>query len=217
MVIEIFSDGSATTADKPGGYAWILIVDGQKHSEGSGHVDNATNNDMELQASIEGLKAAHNLIINSPPMYMPGLFKESYPVSAYVTLVSDSKLVLGWANGTYSFRQQDKIEKYKELQLFVKLMNIKTRHVLGHFGNEHNERCDKLANQARLSGGESTYVLAETGKEIKTLIGTKKDGILCFWYKNVLKVIDLSGNMVEDYDAELHGERNSNLELKDKI
>ena len=64
MKIEVFSDGSATVPSKPGGWAWVMVVDGSKHSEGSGYSPNASNNDMELMSSIMGLAAALKHIEN---------------------------------------------------------------------------------------------------------------------------------------------------------
>ncbi|HXN74866.1 MAG TPA: RNase H family protein, partial [Candidatus Acidoferrum sp.] len=110
MEIQIYTDGSATTNDKPGGYAWVMVVDGVKHSEGSGHLPLASNNDAELEAAIQGLRNAR-MSFGIPPDH----FKE--PI--VFTLVSDSKLVLGWTNGSYAFRQEDKKEKYAQLQLLV--------------------------------------------------------------------------------------------------
>ena len=43
---------SATIATKPGGWAWVITIDGKFHCEGSGHLEKATNNDAELLASI---------------------------------------------------------------------------------------------------------------------------------------------------------------------
>ena len=36
MKVEVYTDGSATTKDKPGGYGWVIVIDGKFHSEGSG-------------------------------------------------------------------------------------------------------------------------------------------------------------------------------------
>lgn len=206
MLIEVYTDGSATTNDKPGGYGWVLVYNGTKHSEGSGHMKKASNNDAELEAALYGLNAAKNLIAITPQEYITE--------GIWVELVSDSQLILGWANGTYSFRQHDKIEKYKELQLLVKNYNVKTRWVEGHTGDEHNERCDKLANAARL-GVQAKSDKIEAILEGKTLIGRKKSGVVCIWYKNVLKIISLEDNIIEDYDRVIHGTRGSMLELRE--
>lgn len=145
MEVEVYTDGSATTADKCGGYGYVIVIDGKKHAEGSGYMEKASNNDAELMASIEGLAYVKNKILTE--QYLMAIPHYSIPK---VTLVSDSQITLGWANGTYVFRQESKMEKFKELQYLIKTMNVQTKWVKGHSGNEHNERCDKLANAARL-------------------------------------------------------------------
>lgn len=208
MKIEVYSDGSATTNDKPGGWGYVLVINGTKYSEGSGHAENVSNNDMEMEAAIRGLAAALKWINESGNnlIDLTGLREVE------VTLCSDSQLILGWASGTYRFKQTSKIEKYKQLKFLVHRLGAKTRWVQGHNGDEHNERCDKLANEAR------TGIVKEQEKALasgKTLIGVKKRSTLCIWYKNCLKVIDLESNVIEDYNRELHGKRGSVLEVKE--
>lgn len=220
MHIEVYSDGSATTNDKPGGYGWVMCVDGKKHSEGSGHMLLASNNDAELEASIQGLKAAQSLITLQalsdapPPDESATRLERMISAVNQVTLVSDSQLILGWASGRYVFRQTDKLHKFKELQLLVNLLSVKTRWVEGHTGDEHNERCDKLANAARL-GVQAKSDKADAILEGKTLIGSKKIGVIGIWYKNVLKMVSLEDNIVEDYDRAIHGPRGSMLEVRE--
>lgn len=138
MKIEVYTDGSATIATKPGGYGWVMVFDGVKVSEGSGRMENATNNDAELEAAIMGLAAVLGHINNSIEK-----------LDTEVWLVSDSQIILRWADGTQRFKQQKKIQKFKALQFLMKRLNAKTRWVQGHSGDEHNSRCDKLANWAR--------------------------------------------------------------------
>ena len=164
MNIEIYTDGSATTKDKPGGWAWVLVVDGEKHSEGSGYLSHATNNDAELEAAIQGLIALKGFI-DTP--CSPEEFIKAQPLIK--TLVSDSEIVLGWITGAYRFRQLDKIDKFKELQLLVKLLEVKTRWIEGHTGHIYNERCDQLAKEARLG-----VAIKEEKTEMATLV-TKEE------------------------------------------
>ena len=205
MKLEVYADGSATTAEKPGGYGYVITMNGTKYAEGAGYMEKASNNDAELMAAIEGLKAVSKLI-NSAGFV---------GIKSEVTLVSDSQLILGWASGEYRFKQMDKIDKYKELKGLVAQMNVKTRWVRGHSGDVHNERCDKLANEARTKVTKK----AEREEAIaagESLIGTKKSGIICVWYKESLKVIDLETNTVEDYDRSVHGSRGSMLEIREE-
>jgi ribonuclease HI len=204
LKIDVYSDGSATTNDKPGGYGWVMTIDGIKHSEGNGHMERASNNDAELEAAIQGLRAAF--------LYITA--RSTFPEELHVTLVSDSQLVLGWASGLYKFKQQDKLEKYGQLQGLVQKMRVKTRWVEGHSGDEHNERCDRLANEARLGASKQADKI-EAIIQGNTLIGNKKLGVVCLWYKNTLKVLDLENNIVEDYDRTVHGTRGGILEVRE--
>lgn len=207
MNIEVYTDGSATTKDKPGGWAYVLIIDGTKYAECGGHMAGASNNDAEMEAAIQGLAATLKWINEH---------RLRYNMCTYdVTLVSDSQLVLGWTNGAYRFKQADKLEKYKQLQFLANRLDVETRWVPGHTGDEHNERCDKLANEARL-GVNRQKDREEAIAAGKTLIGTKKSGTLCIWYKNCLKIIDFESNIVENYDRTVHGSRGGTLEIREE-
>lgn len=140
MHIEVYSDGSGMTKKTPGGYGFVVVVEGIEEYEGNGYLEFATNNDCELAGAIEGLYSLSN--------YLAGI---EYPEEhVEVTLVSDSQIILNWANGTNDFKQLDKMDKYDKLMGLMRTFNVRTRWVKGHAGNEHNERCDKLANAARL-------------------------------------------------------------------
>jgi ribonuclease HI len=205
MKIELYTDGSATVNTKPGGWAYVIVIDGQFHSEGLGHVEFATNNDMELMAALKGLDAVLNLITTNP---------SSFPVDFEVTLKSDSLLILGWTNGSYRFKQIDKIALYEELRRLAKKLRVKTEWVKGHAGHQWNERCDELANKARLK------IEYEKGKEEakatgKSLIGKKKEGVFCLWYKGTLRIIDLDNFIIENYSRSMHGNRGSLFEIRE--
>lgn len=181
MHIELYTDGSATTAEKPGGYGWVVVINQKKYFEGSGHMEKASNNDAELEAALTGLIAVKN--------YIDERLIFRYPK---ITLVSDSQLVLGWANGSYKFRQQNKMDKFKQLQLLVNLMSVRTRWVEGHSGDEHNERCDALANAARLEK-HVDIPIDITDKS------THSPFIIEITYLGKRKIIDLENNTVVDY------------------
>ncbi len=136
MKVEVYSDGSGMTKKTPGGYGYVVVVDGVALYEGSGHIEFATNNDCELQGAIEGLDSLH--------------YHFDPEETIEVWLVSDSEIILGWASGERAFRQEEKILKYQQLKNLMGEFKAKTRWVPGHAGEEHNERCDKLANAARL-------------------------------------------------------------------
>lgn len=212
MKIEVYSDGSATVATKPGGYGWVIVIDGQKVSEGNGYMDLASNNDAELEAAIQGLAQVLKMRINN-----------EIPIGAHeIYLVSDSQIVLGWVDGTYRFKQRSKIQKYQQLMHVCQKLNVKTRWVQGHSGDEHNERCDRLANLGRhgmtpdqsLPSKNQKKKAAIKEAKAKNTIGIKKKGTISLWYKGVLKIVDLELNLVEDHDETKHGKRDSHLEIK---
>lgn len=204
MKIDVFTDGSATILGRPGGYGWVIVIDGQKHSEGSGHMASATNNDAELESSIQGLAAVLKIV---------NKHSEDF-VHYEVTLISDSKIILGWANGTYRCKQKSKEKKLNQLQFLVKRLDVKTQWVKGHSGNEHNNRCDKLANDARkgVTNEEPKYKKSKT----KMTIGKNTTNVFNIWFNGKLKLIDLSKDLCEDHDEKIHGPRHSRMEYRDK-
>ena len=204
MKIEVYADGSAQTKDKPGGWASVILIDGVLHKELAGHLELATNNDAELIAAVKGLDYTLEYVAS---------FQGSFPMETEVTLISDSQIILNWANGTYRFKQVDKMVLYEHLRRLVKKLNVKTQWVRGHSGNTWNERCDKLANDARKGITEETPALPNVNGNSR--IGKKKTDIVCFFYRGKLKVLDLLNNICEDYNREVHGKRGSVLEFKE--
>ena len=139
MKIEVYSDGSGMTKATPAGYGFVVTKNSVKVHEGSGYLPLGTNNDAELQGAIEGLNSVHDVFGE--------LEKDDE-----VILVSDSQIILNWADGTNQFKQEEKMDKYFALRNLMGDLKAKTRWVPGHSGDLHNERCDKLANAARLGG-----------------------------------------------------------------
>lgn len=92
----------------------------------------ATNNQMELKAAIEGLKALESLRLSGDA----------------IELVSDSRYVLGSANGSYNGDKN--LELIQELRELVARVGVKVfRWVPGHQGDLLNERCDSLAKTGK--------------------------------------------------------------------
>lgn len=134
--MAIYTDGACIGNPGPGGYAAVLVHDGQRR-ELSGGFRLTTNNRMEVLAAIEGLDA----------------LKEP----CAVTLYSDSRYVVdamekGWAerwraNGW----RRNKRERAVNPDLWERLLDLAAKHnvafkwVRGHAGNRENERADRLA------------------------------------------------------------------------
>ncbi len=134
--VMLYSDGACKGNPGPGGYGTILVYKGRE-KELSGGEALTTNNRMELQGAIAGLKALR------------------YPCK--VTVVSDSKYLVdgmtkGWAK---SWRARDwkksdgkpalNPELWQELLELCAVHSVSFQWIKGHAGHPYNERCDRLA------------------------------------------------------------------------
>lgn len=137
-MISIYSDGaSGAGGGKPGGWAWVIVRDGIPMATNLGGSPSTTNNVMELTGALEGLKAFVFLKEN-----------DQLPADA-VELVSDSQYVLGCASGEWNPTKN--LELVQELIELTKLIKPQLRWVRGHTGDTWNERCDSLAQRAKMA------------------------------------------------------------------
>ncbi|MEM9827350.1 MAG: ribonuclease HI [Planctomycetota bacterium] len=142
--VSLFTDGACSGNPGPGGWAFILrCMKTEKELEKSGGKPRATNNQMELQAVIEGLAS----------------LKEPCRVHLY----SDSKYVLqgmkewmaGWKRRGWQRREKGRsvpvknVDLWKSLDEKMQVHQIEFNYVAGHSGHIENERCDELAVAAR--------------------------------------------------------------------
>jgi len=138
--VILFTDGACSGNPGPGGWAFILRHPASgKEIEYSGGETDTTNNRMELQAVIEGLK------------------KLTRP--ANVELVSDSKYVLQglgewmpkWKRNGWKRKEGGRLKPVKNIELWQELDALAVKHritftyIAGHSGHTENERCDQLA------------------------------------------------------------------------
>ena len=132
-MISVYADGSSTgRADGPGGWAYVLVRDGEAFSAGFGGQNPATNNQMELMAAIRGLERLAGLVLTDDA----------------VELVSDSQYVLGLASGAFTAAKNQAL--VARLLLAVRAAGArKFRWVRGHAGDEFNERVDRLAKMGK--------------------------------------------------------------------
>jgi len=138
--VHLYSDGSSLGNPGFGGYCAVLKFGG-KQKIVSGGQELATNNQMELKAVIEGLKA----------------LKE--PCKVIVT--SDSSYVVNAINGWLANWIKKDFKKVKNTPLWREYIEVSTKHeieafwVKGHAGHPENELCDEVAREeaTRLKNG----------------------------------------------------------------
>lgn len=134
--IELYCDGSGEErVARPGGWAYVIVRDGEVLYEGHGFEEATTSLIMELEAVRAGLEAviAHGL-------------------TGDVTVVSDCRIALEVTAGTF----RPKPEKYHALcdalRVAAVRANAKTRWIRGHAGHPLNELVDARAHEAKLEG-----------------------------------------------------------------
>ena len=138
--VQLFTDGACSGNPGPGGWAFILKHPASgKEKEASGGLAETTNNQMELQALIEGLLALSS--------------------RSDVEVVTDSKYVAqgsaewmpGWKRNGWRRREGGQFKPVKNVEFWQKLDELLAKHnvrftvVKGHSGHPENERCDELA------------------------------------------------------------------------
>ena len=135
--VELYTDGACLGNPGPGGWAALLRFNGTE-KELSGGDPGTTNNRMEMQAVIEGLKA-----LSRP---------------STVTVYTDSQYVqkgiTEWINGWKAKGWKTAAKKpVKNVDLWLELDKTQERHsvtwqwIKGHAGHPENERVDDLARQ----------------------------------------------------------------------
>lgn len=139
--IVIYADGSSLNNPGKGGYAALLLFfDGKNllHEKMvSGCKKQASNNQMELQSLIHGLKSLKK---DKAKKYKIDVFMDSMYVINGLTQWRES-----WE--FRNFRGVKNIELWKELyELWDEYNDISIQHVKAHNGQVYNERVDKEAH-----------------------------------------------------------------------
>jgi ribonuclease HI len=135
--VEVFTDGACKGNPGPGGWGAILRTRGQERELFGGEA-HTTNNRMELQAAIEGLRALRR--------------------TCKVRLVTDSEYVKrgmtewignwrrrGWR--TADGKAVKNADLWQQLDALVAQHEVSFEWVRGHSGHPENERADALANR----------------------------------------------------------------------
>jgi ribonuclease HI len=138
--VHLYSDGSSLGNPGYGGYCAILKY-GDYEKIVSGAQREVTNNQMELKAVIEGIKALKN--------------------PCKLTITSDSTYVVKGINEWLTNWIKKDFKKVKNPDLWKEYIEVAKNHditafwVRGHDGHPENERCDDIAR------GEAEVLQAE--------------------------------------------------------
>jgi len=133
--VEIWTDGACSGNPGPGGWGALLRY-GKNEKELSGFAENTTNNQMELKATIESLKALKG--------------------KCEVILTTDSSYVkngitgwiFNWKKNNWKTANKKPVKNqdlWQELDELVTKHKIEWHWVKGHNGHPENEKVDSLA------------------------------------------------------------------------
>jgi ribonuclease HI len=133
--VIIYCDGACQGNPGPGGWAGVLQF-GEKRKEICGAVLATTNNRMELQAAIEGLRA----------------LKEACEVQVFTDSEYLRNGITSWITGwkfkgwkTKDRKPVKNADLWRELDGLASAHKVTWHWLKGHAGHVDNERCDSLA------------------------------------------------------------------------
>ena len=134
--VTLYTDGACSGNPGKGGWGAVLLF-GQFEKQMSGVNELTTNNQMELTAVIEGLKA-----LKEPCEVLV------YSDSAYVVNAFNNDWISGWQQNNWRNSKKDPVanrELWEELIELTKIHKVTFNKVKGHAGDKYNEICDSLA------------------------------------------------------------------------
>ena len=134
--VILYTDGACSGNPGRGGWGAVLIF-GNIEKQMSGVSENTTNNQMELTAVIEGLRALKE------PCEV-----DIYSDSAYVVNAFNQDWISGWIKNNWRNSKKDPVanrELWEELISLTHVHHVTFIKVKGHAGNKYNEICDFLA------------------------------------------------------------------------
>lgn len=143
--VQLYTDGACRGNPGPGGWAFILRHPSSNTSkESSGGTLLTTNNLMELQALIEGLKALNR------PSRVEVITDSTYVAKGCAEWMPNWKKN-GWRRREgKSWKPVKNQESWEELDRLLSKHQVKFTVVKGHAGHPENERCDELAVAAAM-------------------------------------------------------------------
>ncbi len=138
--VKIYTDGACLGNPGPGGWGALLIY-GDHEREISGGALHTTNNRMEIQAALEGLKALKTTC-------SVDIYTDSTYLKNGVTLWIEKWVKNGWK--TAAKKEVLNQDLWQEMLPLIKMHTISWHWVKGHSNHPENDRVDALAHQAAL-------------------------------------------------------------------
>lgn len=147
--VRLFTDGACKGNPGRGGWAYLLrhLATGNEREDSGGLIE-TTNNQMELQAVIEGLQALKR------PVRVEVITDSQYVAKGC------AEWLAGWKRNGWKRKEKGRLKPIKNEEYWRTLDALLQKHdvtmtwIKGHAGHPENERCDELAVAAALAAGE---------------------------------------------------------------
>lgn len=148
-MIRIYTDGACQGNPGPGGWAAVILEDGQKRVL-KGRAEKTTSNRMELTAAAQALAQT--------------------PEGIQIDLYSDSQYLVNSMTGRY--RRKVNLDLWQQLDELATKCTIQWHWLPGHIGHPENEEAHRLANEmagisppsAEAAGGATLTHLDASGQ-----------------------------------------------------
>jgi ribonuclease HI len=188
LTVQVYTDGACSQTSGHGGWAALMVVDGVLIDGRYGGAKNVTNNQMELQGLIEGLKLLPLLehlrcadcgvvpskCMKIQPKDCPILGTIMRPVYPEAVVISDSQYcVMGavlwvhtWKGNGWKTQQKQPVKNQSQWEEVDKLsrQTIATfQWVKGHSGDDYNDLADvwAVAGKSQMYGNQAPAFSAE--------------------------------------------------------
>ena len=138
--VDVFTDGGCSGNPGPGGWAYVLLSDGQLTSYSSGGESQTTNNKMELTAVIRAIEDASLL----------GVSEISISTDSQYVKNGITTWIFNWKKNGWRTSSKDPVknrELWEHLDELNSTNKIRWTWVKGHAGIKYNEMCDSLVRK----------------------------------------------------------------------
>ena len=147
LTYEVYTDGSAKGNDpnnRSGGWAYVILYDGDIIRRDSGNVLATTNQKMELKAAVEALKACELFWNETKEFHI-------YSDSAYFINFYEQEWYKTWEKNGYRNANRKPVanmEYWSEIIPYFKRKSFHFHKVEGHADNYYNNVVDQMAQKA---------------------------------------------------------------------
>lgn len=161
ITLEAYTDGACSSngaKNAIGGWAFILFFNTEDSPfviQQDGWSPSTTNQQMELKAAVEALKAGQKIMDNQGLKELEVKRINLYTDSAYLANCYKDKWWIKWVEDGWVRSDKQKVknrELWEQLIPHFKNESVRIIKVAGHSGNPYNEIVDELARKAVLRG-----------------------------------------------------------------